>query len=358
MKPNIFDIATKELNQDAFITWLLMFADEECKGEDKALNECAREFVTELIKSQYPNFDEKITSVKAGRQRENIDIWAEVDDRYFIVIEDKTNTKEHSNQLNRYKEAAERMAEGKSIVCIYIKTGNENKASLTRVENKGFKVFDRKNLIRILEQYTDIKNNIFVDFLERIKRMEDKNNQFGEIAITEWQGSDWQGFFQFLENELEEKLPKTGMWWDYANNPSGGFWWYAFSKLPLTDKNFIYMQLEQSKARLCFKVSISDESAENDRRQIRNKLSNLFISEARKEGFSEIKKPERFGKGKTMTFAVVEREGWFGNDKLDRESVIKNILKYQEFFIAFQKKFKADTQSPKQAQIPSLRFKK
>ena len=72
MKPNIFDIATKELSQDAFITWLLMFADEECKGEDKALNECSREFLTELIKSHYPNFDEKITSVKAGRQRENI----------------------------------------------------------------------------------------------------------------------------------------------------------------------------------------------------------------------------------------------------------------------------------------------
>lgn len=346
MKPNIFDIATKELSQDAFITWLLMFADKGCKREDEVLNECAREFVTELIKSHYPNFDEKITSVKAGRQRENIDIWAEVNDKYFIVIEDKTNTKEHSNQLNRYREAAERMAEGKSVVCIYIKTGNENKASLTRVENKGFKVFDRKNLIRILERYTDIKNNIFIDFLERIKRMEDKNNQFGEIAITEWQGSDWQGFFQFLENELEEKLPKTGMWWDYANNPSGGFWWYAFSKLPLTDKNFIYMQLEQSKARLCFKVNISDESAENDRRQIRYKLFKLFISEARKEGFFEIKKPEKFGKGKTMTFAVVEREEWFGNDKLDREGVIKNILKYQEFFIEFQKTFKADTQSP------------
>ena len=114
------------------------------------------------------------------------------------------------------------------------------------------------------------------------------------------------------------------MWWDYANNPSGGFWWYAFSKLPLTDKNFIYMQLEQSKARLCFKVNISDESVENDRRQIRYKLFKLFISEARKEGFFEIKKPKKFGKGKTMTFAVVEREGWFGNDKLDRDVVISD----------------------------------
>ena len=56
-----------------------------------------------------------------------------------------------------------------------------------------------KNLIRILEKYTDlIKNNIFIDFLERIKRLEEKNNQFGEIAITEWQSSDWQGFFSIF----------------------------------------------------------------------------------------------------------------------------------------------------------------
>ena len=51
MKPNIFNIATKELSQDAFITWLLLFADEGCKREDEAqlkpqeeaeLNELAR----------------------------------------------------------------------------------------------------------------------------------------------------------------------------------------------------------------------------------------------------------------------------------------------------------------------------
>jgi hypothetical protein len=66
----------------------------------------------------------------------------------------------------------------------------------------------------------------------------------------------------------------------------------------------------------------------------------LFISEARKEGFFEIKKPQKYRKGKTMTFALVEREGWFGRDKLDREIVIENILKYQRFFSEFQKLWK------------------
>ena len=81
MKPNIFEIATKELNQDAFITWLLQFADANCIKYDEYINKCGIEFVTELIKKQIPEFDEKIETVKAGRQWENIDVWAEINDK-------------------------------------------------------------------------------------------------------------------------------------------------------------------------------------------------------------------------------------------------------------------------------------
>ena len=126
MKPNIFDIATKELSQDAFITWLLTFADNDNQQYDKELNLCAKEFVSMLIKKQIPNFNDPIDTVKAGRQWENIDIWAEVNGKYLIIIEDKTISSEHSNQLERYKEIAEKWcSENKyeTPICIYLKTG-------------------------------------------------------------------------------------------------------------------------------------------------------------------------------------------------------------------------------------------
>ena len=104
MKPNIFEIATKELSQDAFITWLLKWADDSCKNLDEDLHQCGKEFVSALIKKQNPNFSEFINKVEAGRQWENIDVWAEVNDKYFIIIEDKINSSEHSDQLKRYKE--------------------------------------------------------------------------------------------------------------------------------------------------------------------------------------------------------------------------------------------------------------
>ena len=97
-RPNIFEIATKELSQDAFITWLLKWADDSCKNLDEDLHQCGKEFVSILIKNQYPNFSEFINKVEAGRQWENIDVWAEVNDKYFIIIEDKINSSEHSDQ--------------------------------------------------------------------------------------------------------------------------------------------------------------------------------------------------------------------------------------------------------------------
>ena len=101
MKPNIFRLATKELSQDGFFTWLLQWADNNHKQHDQNLNETAKDFVR-LLLGQTPDY--QVNKVEAGRQWNNIDIWAEVNDEYFIGIEDKTNTGEHSEQLERYKD--------------------------------------------------------------------------------------------------------------------------------------------------------------------------------------------------------------------------------------------------------------
>ena len=66
MKPNIFEIATKELNQDAFITWLLQFADANCIKYDEYINKCGIEFVTELIKKQIPELWDLDISLSLG----------------------------------------------------------------------------------------------------------------------------------------------------------------------------------------------------------------------------------------------------------------------------------------------------
>ncbi|HHG86076.1 MAG TPA: hypothetical protein ENJ82_15110, partial [Bacteroidetes bacterium] len=98
-RPNIFDYATSELSQDAFLTWLIKWADKDYQEINSPLNACAISFVQELLGKDKSY---TIETIETGRQWKNIDIWALVNNQYFLVIEDKKGTKEHSDQLNRY----------------------------------------------------------------------------------------------------------------------------------------------------------------------------------------------------------------------------------------------------------------
>ena len=331
MRPNIFDIATKELNQDAFITWLLQFADNKYQLVDQQLNNCAKTFVTQLIQKQIPDFNEDISKVVAGRQWENIDVWAEINDKFLIIIEDKTDTSHHSNQLQRYKEKSEKWCITNNYekpICVYLKTGNESKNSLTTIEKQGFSIFSRLDFINLLNQYNDISNNIFKDFYERLSRIEMSNNEFENKLIKEWSGNDWQGFFQFLEKQIQI------INWNFVNNPNGGFWnavlnWDYWGDYPA------YIQLEEGK--LCFKVSTDPDEVDipedMTRGEIRNQLNDLIITKAKESGLQHIRKPDRFGNGNYMTVAVVDRENWLGadNDLLDKGTVVKILSDYVTF---------------------------
>lgn len=331
MRPNIFDIATKELNQDAFITWLLQFADSKYKATDWLLNECGKSFVYQLIRKQLPTFDQPILKVNAGRQWENIDIWAEINDKYLIIIEDKTYTSHHSNQLTRYKTTAEEWCIKNNYekpICIYLKTGNESQSSLNGIVNEGFAIFNRVDFINLLEQFKTTQNNIFLDFLERLTRIEKSNNEFEFKNIGDWNGADWQGFFQFLEKEI------SIVNWNYVNNPNGGFW-NAVLNWEYWDIYPAYIQIEQGK--LCFKISTDPDELEMPenitRGDIRNKLHNLIISKAKELGFPHIRRPDRFGNGKYMTVAIVDRENWLGADssKVDKKTVANLLTAYKDF---------------------------
>lgn len=329
MTPNIFDIATKELSQDAFLTWLLQWADDSNKLADENLNLCAKRFVQKLLAKQGINID--IQKVIAGRQWENIDVWAEVNDKYLIIIEDKTYTNQHSNQLLRYKEVANTwcISEEYILVCIYMKTGNESLSSLQRVEEQGFAIFSREDLINTFNEFLNVKNNIFTDFHNRLVRIEDANRQYINTQIGKWTGMDWEGFYQYLDKKI--KLVN----WHYVNNPAGGFWnavlnWEQWGDYPA------YLQIEQGK--LCFKVSTHPEDIDIhqddfDRGEVRNELCNLVVSKAKEVGLTEIRRPDRFGNGKYMTAAIVDKENWLGKDSeiADLELIAEKLNKYKDF---------------------------
>lgn len=320
MKPNIFNIATKELSQDGFFTWLLKWGAPENEKLDSKLFKCAQNFIKLLLSTHNVEINE-ITEVDAGRQWENIDIWAEINNEYLIIIEDKTFTGEHSNQLEKYKKTATDWCEKNNfkLICIYLKTGVESKSALEKIKNKGFQIIDWKELITFFEKNV-VDNDIYNEFVENLTSLERSINSFETLPIKKWDYYSWLGFYQFLDTQLKVND------WQYVANPSGGFlglWWHFLN----WKDYYVYLQIEQGN--LCFKIG---EVYENHS-SVRNEWFSVLSKQIKSENLVEIKKPLRYGKGIFMTVGIVRREDWLGQDDsiLNKEQVIRNLKKYEDF---------------------------
>lgn len=183
-KPSLFDYATSELSQDAILCWLLEWAKHDEDGCEKY-----QELATELIKFLYclANPTKSVNNVKLidpeidpptkhyiKKQYLHIDVYfvAEIDGkRVSFIIEDKTFTSHHDNQLEKYKDKIkkDRINENE-IVPIYFKTGHLYEWD-EDVEKYGYHILDLKKWYGFLSKYEGIKNDILVDYLSYIKGM-------------------------------------------------------------------------------------------------------------------------------------------------------------------------------------------
>ena len=107
-KPSIFKYATSELSQDAIICYILEWAKIENKKENEQLHNLAINFIDSLFE-KFVDITKplKYEKIDIKKQYKNIDVLCIINDKYSIIIEDKTNTKNHSDQLKRYFENAE-----------------------------------------------------------------------------------------------------------------------------------------------------------------------------------------------------------------------------------------------------------
>ena len=88
---------------------------------------------------------------------------------------------------------------------------------------------------------------------------------------------------------------------------------------------------------MCFKISTDPDELEMPenitRSEIRDKLHNLIIKKGKEFGIKGIKRPDRFGHGKYMTVAIVEKKNWLGNNEetLNKEKVSETLKSYRKF---------------------------
>lgn len=293
-KPNLFEFATKELSQDAFLCWLVSWSQKNYEGVNNALHQCGKDFLNSLLEmggvKPPPTTYEK---VEVRQQKYNIDILIIVNGQYLILIEDKIDAGETNNQTERYKDEIERKQQYKHLrkVYIYFKTGDFNSPSDERLKETGFKLYGRKKFLEVLGEPDKIKNSIFSDFHQHLLCREERSQSYKNLKKGEaWEGDTWAGYFKELQGCINNSA------WNYVANQSGGFmgfWWDPKQKNSADNYN-VYLQLEEEK--LCLKIWV----AEKENRKV---LRDTILGLAEEYGG---KKPSRKGDGTWMTCAILD----------------------------------------------------
>lgn len=233
-KPNLFDYATSELSQDAMLGYMLAWADPKY-SENTALHRLGQDVLLALLDKAERNIEEirrEIKKVIVKKQDHRIDISVDINEKIFMIIEDKIKTGPHGNQIERYKdEAAARFkdkGENRDIVAIYFKTGNESKWFHPKL--KLASCFFRKDLLDVLSRNPNTGNDIVEEFRTHLQRWENDTQSFRETKPSGWSWMAVQGFFMDLEKRLDEEgQMRKDKGWHYVHNKKGGFlgfWWH------------------------------------------------------------------------------------------------------------------------------------
>ena len=318
--PNLFTYASKELSQDAMICWLLEWSAVTARNEpDRGLRDLGRMFVEVLLGKHCVHLQGAIEYAEILQQDSGIDVLARVRDgrsAHVLLIEDKTNTDAHSNQLHRYRKA---VSDGNTALGrvpqhwpIYLKTGNQSLSSDLRVENAGFRVFRREDFLKVLNDYRG-SHPVVTDFREHLQQLEDDFKGFGAWRRVDsrenWSWAAWEGFYRRLECELETE-DRHCMDWGYVPNKTGGFLAFYWFPVNAGSNTTFYLQLEiapgnPEKQKLCFKVEPGKSDADKYAVDFYRLLRDI-------SGDELIERPRRFGRRGSKTMTV----GWWKGEWL------------------------------------------
>lgn len=301
-KNNIFHYATSELSQDAFLCWLFSFTLKDVDNEP-VLKTCAEDFLKQFV-PELEDENEIWLSNEPERQYKSIDILLTVNDKYKIIIEDKTYTKEHDNQLERYFDIVKSDFTNYVVKSVYFKIGFQSDTSA--VERAGYMYFGLESVLPVIEKYAfKTTNEIFMSYYFHLKQWYNDINKYKSLPVCKWGEAQINGFY----NSLEKNFCGMQSDYGYVPNQSGGFygmWFYNDIYRTCNGAMYdLYLQCEFSNGemKICYKASSqSDTKINKEEREyfIWRKRDN-WVNIAEKNGFE---KPPRLRGGKTSTLGI------------------------------------------------------
>lgn len=317
MTPNLFQFATKELSQDAFLCWFISWSDLKLEAKNPKLHLQSKDFISNILKNNKLKLP-KNYEIEVKTQYKNIDILVKIKTKpknIILMIEDKVSSGEHSNQLTRYKKIIEEKFKEYDHVFSYIKSDLVFVNEINKVKASGYYLIDINGLSDLIKN-EDINNDIFNDFKNHLEK---KVNGYDIYTpYDQWGKSQWYS----LVHKLNCKLPDTR----FGRYHLGSIWWLIIEKTKLDDKKNIDISLEiTNKNKLFIKIH-SNKGILN--KKIQEEIIKNIIPSIKKHG--AIKSKNIRG---TKTRAIIEFPNFV---KLDENGVIN--LKETILFISLVKK--------------------
>ena len=322
LKNNLFNYATSELSQDAFLCWLASYALEDAEPDD-TLRSCAREML-ELFVPEFNGHPFTLTDVE--RQVWHIDVLLTAElagTTYKIIVEDKTNTREHSEQLMRYKGEIQKKFPGCIPCGVYYKTGFQS--DLSAVHKAKYQYVFLEKMLDLLGRYVEkTDSQILRDYYGYWNTYLENARRYRELPPAEWDSTQCTCFFDALQNGdfLQGRYSKIG--YGYVANQTGGFqgiwlWPEACHFDVILDGSRVtcalYVQVESVSEngvrtfpiRLKLEPQTPVESPMT-LKKLRNAMLYDENGKYRPGGFG-FQKPSRLGSGRTMTVAEYTATG-------------------------------------------------
>lgn len=330
--PNLYGFATKELAQDATLAYLLAWADPAYRESHPHLHTLGTELLRSLLQTEEVVLPQ-IETLCIKTQVDRIDIVVKInagENGVLLIIEDKVNTQERQNQIEGYKKSAAEKYRGEygHLVAVYLKTGNESKASLPDEDKCGR--FMRRDLLDILNKFQDTGNTIVDNFRTHLQNREDDTNRWKSASYNEWEWGQWEGFYAELEHRWDGWCG-----WGYIANPAGGFlgWWSDHWRIGTEDRfASLYIQIHNAQ-RLTVRLGSG-----NAMDKVRAPFMYQVLNALNEEAFDDIhlKKAGTFGGGGAAAVADVtfdEQGPWFAvdpNGVVNMDATIERLRRLEE----------------------------
>lgn len=367
MKPNLFDFAPSELSQDAFFCWLLSYADHDYLQHE--LHMVARMMLLSMMQTvnnpSFARLTNESWQVGVSRQNSHIDILVTINQRWVILIESKTNSKHHSNQIQRYiKDLLEKGFEKDHVLAVYLKTGHESRYSINQMVEQVFKdlevklgIFNRTQILEILNNQK-VENIIFNQYKNYLNKLEKNSRLFLSLSISELQRPTkiqlknspqlqkseplrryaWEGFASYLDNlsGIQDYIRD----WFWVSSRSGSF--LAIDFKPITWKGcYILMAIHEHT--IVFGIDTSSqleqvymENLTASRAKLRDDFLLQVKHDAEKCPELNIATVRHKGNGVFMKVAQVEPKHWLGGTNhvltiQDFDQIVEKLHSYYRF---------------------------